>query len=253
MWYVIQTLTGREEEVVRMVKKILPQNTYAGCFVAYYERIWRKQQQSLVHVERLFPGYVFIETEDPEEVYRCLKGVPAMTKLVSDGMFTFLPLERGEEDFLRDLLGDAHIVRLSYVEKDSRGHVFRVSGPLKKYLGQVVRYQYKKRYALIGVQLLGETKLAALGILLREDVRQELQYGKVEAPSVMPGVYQAEQPEKDPGFAVGDRVTVTSGELEGMTGVIWKVKKNTVDVGIRLFGQDMAMEMPIGVLCASAV
>ena len=95
MWYVIQTLTGREEEAVRMVRKILPRGTYTDCFVAYYERVWRKQQQSMVHVERLFPGYVFILAEEPEELFQRLKQVPAMTKLMSDGMFTFIPLETG--------------------------------------------------------------------------------------------------------------------------------------------------------------
>ena len=68
MWYVLQTLTGKEEELVRMIKKIVTPDSYSDCFIAYYERIWRKQQQSIVHVERLFPGYAFIITVNPKEV-----------------------------------------------------------------------------------------------------------------------------------------------------------------------------------------
>ena len=37
MWYVLQTLTGKEEELVRMIKKIVPCELYSDCFVAYYE------------------------------------------------------------------------------------------------------------------------------------------------------------------------------------------------------------------------
>lgn len=249
MWYVIQTLTGREEELVCMVRRILPGDIYTDCFVAYYERIWRKRQQSLVHVERLFPGYVFILTDDPDEVYRCLKDVPSMSRLVSDGMFTFLPLEEGEEAFFLKMLDEDHIVRLSYVEKDGRGNVFRITGPLRQYADHVRRYQYKKRYVLVGIPLLGREKTAVLGIILKEDVRQELLYGKIEAPLAPRRVYRVEDPGRGERFAVGECVTVTAGELSGMRGVIWKVKKNTVEIGVRLFDRDMPMEVSVESVC----
>lgn len=249
MWYVIQTMTGHEEELVKMVRRQLPQDVYTECFVAYYERIWRKQQQSLVHVERLFPGYVFILTEKPEEVFLCLKTVPAMSKIISDGHFTFLPLEQEEEEFLSKMLSGDRIIRLSYVEKDGRGRILRVFGPLREYLNQVARYQYKKRYVLIRFRLLGRERMAALGIILPEDVRGEIAYGKVEMPAAVPKSYQmeyvqAERKAAEEPFSAGDCVAVISGELSGMTGVVWKVRKNTLDVGIRLFDQDMPMEVP---------
>ncbi len=253
MWYVIQTLTGREEELVRMVRRILPKEVYTDCFVAYYERVWRRQQRSLVHVERLFPGYVFILADDPDEIYQRLKDVPAMSRLISDGMFTFLPLEAGEEAFFEEMLDAEHIVRLSYVEKDVRGRVFRITGPLKQYAEKVQQYQYKKRYVLVRVQLLGHEKLVALGIILQEDIRQEIAYGKVEAPLVLPRIYQMEEPEEERSFLVGEQVTVIAGELSGMRGVVWKVRKSTVDIGVRLFGQDMPMEVPVGCVCRASV
>lgn len=258
MWYVIQTMTGHEEKLVRMVEKILPQEIYTDCFVPYYERIWRKQQRSLVHVERLFPGYVFILAKDPEEIFRRLKNVPAMTKLMSDGMFTFLPLEQGEENFFTDTLDASHIVRLSYVEKDSRGYIRRVSGPLRSRAGDVARYQYKKRYALVNVPLLGKMKQVVVGIILPEDVRQEIGYGKIEAPAAQHclavGIDAGQQSWRSAGqeLEVGDWVTVISGTLEGLTGVVQKVRKNTVDIGVRMFGQDMPMEVPADAVCKVA-
>ena len=96
MWYVLQTMTGREEELVHYIEEIVPKELYTDCFVAYYERVWRKQQESVVHVERLFPGYVFIVSDTPKELYLCLKKVPAMSKMIADGNFDFLCIE--EED-----------------------------------------------------------------------------------------------------------------------------------------------------------
>ena len=89
MWYVLQTMTGREEELVHYIEEIVPKELYTDCFVAYYERVWRKQKESVVHVERLFPGYVFIVSDTPKELYLCLKKVPAMSKMIADGNFDF--------------------------------------------------------------------------------------------------------------------------------------------------------------------
>lgn len=290
MWYVLQTITGKEEELVRMIRKLVPPDLYSDCFVAYYERIWRKQQQSMVHVERLFPGYAFIIAQDPNELFLRLKQVPAMSKMIADGEFTFFSLDEDEEDFLRNMLEGDHIVRLSYVATDGRGRVSRVSGPLESYLSQVVRYQFKKRYAIIRLRLLGAEKTAALGILLNEDVRQELLYGKIETPLRMPERYEVPRPRSgygqqsyagsgsqasavpgqqphacsgskplsgqrqgDVALAVGDRVRVIDGTLENMSGVIWAIRKNAVEIGVRLFGQDMGMEVPIECVCKKEI
>ena len=48
---------------------------------------------------------------------------------------------------------------------------------------------------------------------------------------------------------MGDQVTVLSGTFEHMSGIIWKVKKNTVEIGVRLFGHDMSMEVPMESVC----
>ena len=245
MWYVLQTITGREEELVYLIRKIVPPAVYEDCFVAYYERIWRKQQQSIVHVERLFPGYVFILSETPQELYQELKRVPAMSRIVADGNFYFLPLEKEEEIFFRDMLAKDHIIHLSYIETNGKGRVYRISGPLKSYADRVQKYQFKKRYAIIRLRLLGVEKTVALGILLNEDIQKEIQYGKVEIPLEMPEVYEVTKPEAEQEIAAGDHVTVISGALAGMQGVAWKIKKSTVEIGIRLFDQDMAMEVPI--------
>lgn len=249
MWYVLQTLTGKEEELTRMINKIIPHELYSDCFVAYYERIWRRQGQSIVHIERLFPGYVFIVSPRPEELFHALKRVPAMSKLISDGFFTFLALEKEEEAFLQDMLGDKRIVSLSYVKTDGRGNVSIVSEPLKHYMPQVVRFQLKKRYVILKLRILGVDKTIALGIILNEDIRQEITYGKVEIPLKMPTVYSVYEPEEGELLAVGDHIKVTSGALEHMKGVIWKIKKHTVEVGVRLFDQDMAVEIPKENIC----
>ncbi len=249
MWYVMQTLTGREEELVLMIRRIVPTSAYNDCFVAYYERMWRKEHQSIIHVERLFPGYVFIITEDPEQLFLSLKQVPAMSKLMADEGYTFLALDSEEERFYKDMIAQDHVMHLSYIKTDGRGRILQMSEPLNKYISQIIRYQFKKRFVILQLTLLGQKKTVPLGILLDEDIRQEIAFGKVEAPLHIPETYEiADKTEKElqsRPLAVGDHVKVISGTFENMSGVIWKLKKNTVEIGVHLFDQDMSMEVPL--------
>ncbi len=170
MWYVLQTLTGQEEVLVQMIRKIVSPELYTDCFVAYYERIWRKQQKSKVHVERLFPGYVFIVADRADDLFMELKRIPKMSRLISAEKFEFMPIEAEEEAFFRKLLAEDKIIKASYVETDEEGNVCRVNGPLDRLWDRVVRIQFKKRYVLVRFEILGAEKQVALGIVLREDV-----------------------------------------------------------------------------------
>ncbi len=67
-----------------------------------------------------------------------------------------------------------------------RGGFFRVCGPLKEYADSIVKAQYKKRYVIIRLKMMGSYKTVALGVILKEDIQQEIRYGKVETPLEMP-------------------------------------------------------------------
>lgn len=273
-WYVLQTKTGEEEKLVLLIQKIVPDHLYNECFVVYQEQLWRRQRQNFVHVRRAFPGYVFITTAEPEPLFFCLKQVPAMSKMIADGNYFFLPLEPGEAEFLGQIMNENHVVSLSYLSTDGRGNIQQVSGPLSFCVSQIVRIRFGKRHVLVRLKLLGEEKTILLGIVLSEDVREELRYGKVEAPIEVPEQYMidAEQEERNEqawescskdirasesereeaagllAFFPGDSIVVTGGAFEGMSGMIYRVKNNSAKIGIHLFGQDMTIEMPLNIL-----
>ncbi len=251
-WYVLQTKTGDEEKLVKMIRKMLSPSFYGECFVMYYEQLWRRHEGAFVHVARSFPGYVFITTERPDSLYLELKRVPAMSKLMADGDFYFLALDPLEADFLKQIMNAEHVIGLSYLATDGHGHVRQTAGPLKACLKQVVRYNYRKRSALIRLSLAGYEKQIPLGIILPEDIRRQLRYGKVEAPIAVPECYQiqketTEKPRKTrQEFLPGDPVTVMSGDLAGMCGTVSKMKKNTVRLNIHFLGQQLDIEVAAG-------
>lgn len=244
MWCVVQTVTGKEDQLIQMIQKKVPHKLYEDCFIAYYERIWRKQGKSIVHVERMFPGYVLILTEEPENLFLYLRQVPMMSNMLADGEYTFLSLEDEEASFLEHILGEDHIARLSYIETGKGGSIRYVSGPLKQYLDRVTRFQFKKRYAVVSLKWKETEKTVLMGIILKEDVRQEAASGNVRLPKIKP-----ETERTSATYEIGDQVRVISEGFEDVSGVVWKVTAKTIEVGIRMFDQDIALQVPIEGVC----
>ena len=83
--------------------------------------------------------------------------------------WNFLPLMQEDARFLERISGEEHVVKLSYVQKDEEGMVCGLSEPLKVCQGQIERFQFKKRYAMVRHKLWGEEQVLVLGILLQED------------------------------------------------------------------------------------
>lgn len=172
LWYLLKTWAGREEELVKVIHKTIPSYQYKECFVIYQERIWRRQQRSIVHRERLFPGCVFLTCEDSGKedfLPRCPEKNPDIGDRMAWGNITILPMMPKDGEFLEKISGTDHVVRLSYVQKEEGGEIALVSGPLKKCAGQMERIQLKRRYAVVRCRLWGEEQAIVLGIMLRED------------------------------------------------------------------------------------
>lgn len=196
-WYLLKTWVGKEEELVQEIRRTVPPSMYKECFVIYQKRVWRKQQRSVVHVEVLFPGCVFLVCEKidsgdkKDSVYARLEKVPAITQLMNCEGFSMFPMMKEDVDFLVRISGRDHMVGLSYVLKREDGQTCIMSGPLRECQGQIERYQFKKRYAMVRQRLWGESQVIVLGILLKEDAVQKLLYENMEVSMEMPEWGQA--------------------------------------------------------------
>ena len=135
MWYVIQVRTGMEEEIRQQCERVIEKEILEHCFIPYCEQMKRYQGQW--HKERkiLFPGYVFLVSEDEEQLYHCLKKVIGLTKLIGTGR-EVVPLAEDEVDLLMEFGKEEQIVAMSEgIIEDDR--VVVTSGPLKGHEGMI--------------------------------------------------------------------------------------------------------------------
>lgn len=170
MWYVIQTITGREDETVGLIDKVLRKKEYKRCFVIKRECVWKIEGRYRIHIEPLFPSYIFVETECPDDFFYALKRVPKLTKLLgSDGKFWMVEPE--EVDFLKKMADedDEYVVRRSLVKVNAEGEIIYAEGVLKEYKERIVRKRLRKRVVIVEIPFLGKMRRIQLGVRLQGD------------------------------------------------------------------------------------
>lgn len=187
LWYLLKTWVGREEELAKEIRRTVPSGMYEECFVIRQERIWRKQQRSIVHVEPLLPGCVFLTCKESGPFLGRLGQISSLAGRMICGDLTVFPMMKEDADFLTKISGKDHIVRLSYVQKDEQGQICKISDPLRTCREQIERYQFKKRYAMVRHRLWGEDQAIVLGIILKEDAERKLLYEDMEISAENPG------------------------------------------------------------------
>lgn len=118
MWYVIQVQGGQEEKTAELIKKQLTfqDSCLRECFIPRKIRVKKFKGRWQQVEEILFSGYVFADSEDAEELYRRLKQVGRLTKVLQDGSFLFLPLSKTEELWIKGIGDNRHVTRLSKIE-----------------------------------------------------------------------------------------------------------------------------------------
>lgn len=217
LWYLLKTWAGREEELVKEFRRTVPAYLYEDIFVIYTERIWRRQGRSIVHPEPLFRGCVFLTCRESAPIWRRLEQVPFLAQWMGMGHLTAYPLRGEDVRFLKQIAGDSHMMRLSYVlreadeifmtnekkpdrtnDKDGKDAAFgaessvvryRVSGPLEYCLEDIASIEFRKRSVKLHKRLWGEDMVIVMGIVLNEDMEQGVVCGDCSLPIVLPEKY----------------------------------------------------------------
>lgn len=116
----------------------------------------------------LFPGYVFLITQNPEKLVNGLRKVIGLTKLIGTGD-EIVPLVQEEIDLLMKIGKDKQLVEMSsgIIEND---RVQILAGPLMGMEGNIRRIDRHKRMAYMEIEMFGRTVEMKVGL---EIIRKE--------------------------------------------------------------------------------
>lgn len=162
MWYVVQVLTGTEESIRRKCQIKITKEILRSCFIPYYEEKRRLQGKWIIQKKILFPGYVFVDTDQIEDLFEELKSVDGLTRILGAGQ-DVIPLSEKEEAFIRKFGGEDHVVAMSegIIEKSK---VVVTSGPLVGMEGFIRKIDRHKRKAWVALTMFGRVQVVQIGL-----------------------------------------------------------------------------------------
>ena len=144
------------------------QEYFDEIFAPRYER--KRKYLGKWHMETslLFPGYLFVISSYPEELYKALKRIPQLTRLLGTGE-KWTPMTEEDIEIVELLSGEKHLMKFSEgcIQGDK---VIITRGPLKGLEGNISRIDRHKRLAWLNVELFGKTVELQAGL---EIIRKE--------------------------------------------------------------------------------
>ncbi len=243
MWYVIQTRTGFEKELVEQLEGYCEDFSRENCLIPMYEDVRRSEGQSRISYRRLLPGYVLVDTEQPESIHKGLKKVGEFARMLlseEDGEKLFLPVSPEDMAFLDSILEDG-VMRVSYVQNVKGMKIGKVIGPLAKYGNHISNIDFRHRRAVVDAEIFGKMRRIKFGLWTDEDPRLpwiEERLGKGDTEEYL-------LKEVDVGIRPGDKVKDISGVYSGMEFLVDSVNigRRTFRTRMDLFGKMTEIEL----------
>lgn len=244
MWYVVQTQSGEEQRIMELFKKLADRRRYSRCFIPLFEDVRKREGKARIVLRRFFPSYFFIETDDPVYVSSVIKGIPDFARMLGvkeDGGFVFIPVGQEDEEFLKTLLEEG-LMRVSFVDKNAKGHIKRFVGPLEKYSNRITYLDVMRRRAIVEVDLFGKRRRFKFGLWTKDDypigwIEKRRKEGGQTAPITE-------------GFEIGLHPGDYVRDVTGLYGedVLFKVEavnplQRTIKVNVNIFGTSVSTEM----------
>lgn len=149
MWYALYCRGRNEETVLASCKRNINQQILKDAFLFTCERMRRYEGAWHLETVKLFPDYVFLESEDGEALSGELEQYRLFVQVMeekSDSML--LSVQKSEEQFLSELCGGGHHLAMS--KGVIRGGIpFITQGPLRGKEQMISRIDRHKRLAVL--------------------------------------------------------------------------------------------------------
>lgn len=161
--YVVQVAGGQEACAAEMIARHA-QGAVEDCFIPKWEVMRRQSGQWHRKLEKLFPGYVFVQTNAPELLCEALRRVPAFTRMLTFAGDACLPLSDDEVAWINATTStDTHVMEMSegIIEGD---RVVVTRGPLKGREASIARVDRHKRLAWVDMNMFGRNKTIRVGL-----------------------------------------------------------------------------------------
>lgn len=168
MYYVIQVQTSKENKTIEEIKRHLSSNVLIDVFTPTYMQRKNIKGEWKDFGKIAFPGYIFIETNNIQEVFHQLYYVEGFAKLLGReaNSENFLPLNDFESKMIEVLYGKEvnHQLGISEITLEKGNKVKVLRGQLFGLEGLIKKVNLHKRQITITFPFGGKSIEATVGI-----------------------------------------------------------------------------------------
>ncbi len=248
MWYVIQVKSGEETRMKALLDKLRDDAAYGECFVPLFEDVKRSGGKCSISFRRLFPGYIFVETDEPDRLFDTLRGIRDFTRLLGstepDGNKVFIPIGDKDQAFMKTMFEDG-LMHISYVHMGKNGRIDRIAGPLANYKNHITKLELRHRMAIVEAEMFGKQRKVKFGFFTDDDPKlpsiERWKSGDTNKEGdILDGVVKF-----DLGIHPGDKVTDDTGIYGDQIFVVERVdiRRRTIISTFEMFGTSARIEL----------
>lgn len=183
MWYVIQVMTGKEEDIAG---KLREQGIRA--LVPKENRLIRSGGSWTKREYILFTGYVFLGMNYNADNYYKVRGIPGVIRFLGDSRNPSR-LSYLEAEWITLLSGtDNAPIEPTVVRVQEDGSFQVVKGILEKFENRIVKYDKRSRKASFEITICDEKKEVQLSIILEDEEEKAAEAGEDGQPEAAQAV-----------------------------------------------------------------
>ena len=172
LWYVLQTISGKEEQAAGLLMRKISPSHWEACSVLKKRRLFRRGVCLYLQESVLFPGYVFVRTERPQELKKWLWRSSEFPQPIElDSSRNMIPIEAADIEFLQRVCGAdlGQAMDISRVFLGEENKIVRIEGILDRYRDKISRINMHKRFALVEVTLFDRIQPICFAFQLEQD------------------------------------------------------------------------------------
>ena len=175
MYYVIQVKTGKEEKTMLDIIKNNHSDDPTFEVFSPYRKALRKYKGELKEViERCFPGYIFVSTNNVEQLFIDLYWTPGYERLLGReaDTYNFVPLDKDESRMIDILYSSENnrTTEISNIEVKEGQTIKVLDGPLVGLETQIKKVDLHKRTVTVEFMMCGRLVTANVGINIITDI-----------------------------------------------------------------------------------
>lgn len=163
MIYAIQIQANQERKICDLINATVSKELYTECFWLRQERSKKRNGRRIIVCLPLFTGYLFMNTNQIEEVMCQLKKIPELTKVLGVGQ-EIVPLSERDNHFIARGGAD-HIYRIN--KGFMRGDYVQIEeGAFAGYYGKMEKVDRHNRYGIMRMEFCGKELRLEIGLLI---------------------------------------------------------------------------------------